>query len=177
MSTRPKGHHARAYAPILSVGSGARNRHHAGHPTGGRDLGGGPHRVTWRPLIRCHPDSGTLRIGAFVQRNLAPLPIRWFTRKRGRSCGALQWTTTVSLSLPRRNSPISKRSLDEKLRTDQSRLLAGRHAQAPAVLDHSRALPQGDGRAGPAFTGGARSCSGTVASDEATATRSRKPVN
>jgi hypothetical protein len=26
------------------------------------------------------------------------------------------------------------------------------HAQAPAVLDHSRTLPQGDGRAGPAFT-------------------------
>jgi len=25
-------------------------------------------------------------------------------------------------------------------------------AQAPAVLDHSRALPQGDGRARPAFT-------------------------
>ena len=38
--------------------------------------------------------------------------------------------------------------MDEKLRTDQSRLLTGRHAQAPAVLDHSRALPQGDGRAG-----------------------------
>jgi len=28
------------------------------------------------PLIRCHPDSGTLRIGAFVQRKLARLPIR-----------------------------------------------------------------------------------------------------
>ena len=27
-------------------------------------------------------------------------------------------------------------------------------AQAPAVLDHSRALPQGDGGARPAFTGG-----------------------
>src|SRR5262245_40414220 len=26
------------------------------------------------------------------------------------------------------------------------------HAQTPAVLDHSRTLPQGDGRAGPAFT-------------------------
>src|SRR5262249_60538646 len=26
------------------------------------------------------------------------------------------------------------------------------YAQAPAVLDHSRTLPQGDGRAGPAFT-------------------------
>src|SRR5262245_47742342 len=32
-------------------------------------------------------------------------------------------------------------------------LLTGRHAQAPAVLDHSRTLPQGDGRAGPTFTG------------------------
>src|SRR5215831_16991214 len=41
-------------------------------------------------------------------------------------------------------------------------LLTGHHAQAPAVLDHSRTLPQGDGRAGPAFTGGARSCSGTA---------------
>ena len=26
------------------------------------------------------------------------------------------------------------------------------YAQTPAVLDHSRTLPQGDGRAGPAFT-------------------------
>jgi hypothetical protein len=33
-------------------------------------------------------------------------------------------------------------------------LLTGHHAQAPAVLDHSRTLPQGDGRAGPAFAGG-----------------------
>src|SRR5262245_19122115 len=31
-------------------------------------------------------------------------------------------------------------------------LLTGHHAQTPAVLDHSRTLPQGDGRAGPAFT-------------------------
>src|SRR6516165_5696697 len=31
-------------------------------------------------------------------------------------------------------------------------LLTGHHAQTPAVLDHSRALPQGDGSAGPAFT-------------------------
>ena len=31
-------------------------------------------------------------------------------------------------------------------------LPTGHHAQAPAVLDHSRTLPQGDGRAGPAFT-------------------------
>src|SRR5262245_15061589 len=31
-------------------------------------------------------------------------------------------------------------------------LLTGHHAQSPAVLDHSRTLPQGDGRAGPAFT-------------------------
>src|SRR5262249_30639439 len=30
-----------------------------------------------------------------------------------------------------------------------------RHAQAPAVLDHSRTLPQGDGGTGPAFAGGA----------------------
>jgi hypothetical protein len=28
------------------------------------------------------------------------------------------------------------------------------HAQAPAVLDHTRTLPQGDGSAGPTFTGG-----------------------
>jgi hypothetical protein len=34
-------------------------------------------------------------------------------------------------------------------------LLTGHHAQASAVLDHSRALPQGDGRARPAFAGGA----------------------
>jgi hypothetical protein len=29
------------------------------------------------------------------------------------------------------------------------------HAQAPAVLNHSRTLPQGDGVARPAFAGGA----------------------
>ena len=29
-------------------------------------------------------------------------------RKRGRLCGALPWTTIVSLSLPRCNSPIRK---------------------------------------------------------------------
>src|SRR6516162_9780427 len=29
------------------------------------------------------------------------------------------------------------------------------HAQTPAVLDHSRTLPQGDGGTGPAFAGGA----------------------
>src|SRR5262249_4137466 len=29
------------------------------------------------------------------------------------------------------------------------------HAEAPAVLNHSRTLAQGDGRAGPAFAGGA----------------------
>src|SRR5262249_45669076 len=29
------------------------------------------------------------------------------------------------------------------------------HAQAPAALDHTPALPQGDGGAGPTFTGGA----------------------
>ena|SRR5215471_9001152 len=32
------------------------------------------------------------------------------------------------------------------------------HAQTPAVLDHSRALPQGDGSAGPAFARGAVRC-------------------
>src|SRR5262249_47859439 len=31
-------------------------------------------------------------------------------------------------------------------------LLTGHHAQAPAVLDDSRTLTQGDGRVGPAFT-------------------------
>src|SRR5262245_7227095 len=59
--------------------------------------------------------SGTLSIGAFVQRKLARSPIRCHTRNPGRSCGALPWTTTVSLSLPRSNSPIRKEELDEKL--------------------------------------------------------------
>ena len=34
-------------------------------------------------------------------------------------------------------------------------LLTRHHAQAPAVLDHSRTLPQSDGCTGPAFAGGA----------------------
>src|SRR5215467_1572541 len=37
-------------------------------------------------------------------------------------------------------------------------LLTRHHAQAPAVLDHSRALPQGDGSTGPAFARGAVRC-------------------
>src|SRR5262245_47627960 len=37
-------------------------------------------------------------------------------------------------------------------------LVRSSHAQAPAVLDHSRALPQGDGSARPAFAGGAVRC-------------------
>src|SRR5262249_52603922 len=42
-------------------------------------------------------------------------------RPQGRSCGALPWTTTVSLSLPRSNSPIRKEvRLAIKLRTDCS---------------------------------------------------------
>src|SRR5215813_1066166 len=36
-----------------------------------------------------------------------------------------------------------------------SRIASLHHAQAPAVLDHSCALPQGDGDARPALTGGA----------------------
>src|SRR5262249_59219152 len=34
-------------------------------------------------------------------------------------------------------------------------LLTRHHAQAAAVLDHSRTLPQGNGRSGPAFARGA----------------------
>src|SRR5262245_60476795 len=42
-------------------------------------------------------------------------------RPQGRLCGALRWTTTVSLKLPRSNSPIRKEErLDQKLRTDCS---------------------------------------------------------
>jgi hypothetical protein len=37
-----------------------------------------------------------------------------------------------------------KRILDNRTRLH--------HSQTPTVLDHSRAMPQGDGRAGPAFT-------------------------
>src|SRR5262245_28327905 len=42
-------------------------------------------------------------------------------RERGRLCGALPWTTIVSLSLPRSKSPIRKEEgLDQKFRTDCS---------------------------------------------------------
>ena len=40
----------------------------------------------------------------------------------------------------------------------KSRATVAYHAQAPAVLDHSRTLPQGDGRTGPAFTRRALGC-------------------
>ena len=51
-------------------------------------------------------------------------------------------------------------SKDQSQRHDTSApafatLVRPSHAQAPAVLDHSRTLPQGDGGAGPAFAGGA----------------------
>ena len=36
------------------------------------------------------------------------------------------------------------------------------HAQAPAVLDHSRTLAQGDGSSGPAFAGGAEGGDGKL---------------
>src|SRR5262249_525289 len=67
----------------------------------------------------CHPErsSRTLSIGAFVQRKLARLPIRWPTRKPARSCGALPTTTTVLPGLPSNNSPIRKK---ERLATDAS---------------------------------------------------------
>src|SRR6516225_10046176 len=44
---------------------------------------------------------------------------QWRTELR-RSCGALPWTTTVSLSLPKSNSPIRKEErLAIKLRTER----------------------------------------------------------
>src|SRR5262245_57479550 len=43
--------HARACAPILSVGSGAHSHDHTGDRTGGRDLGAGPHRMSCSHLI------------------------------------------------------------------------------------------------------------------------------
>ena len=36
-----------------------------------------------------------------------------------------------------------------------SRATVAYHAQPPAILDHSRTLPQGDGSTGPALAGGA----------------------
>ena len=44
---------------------------------------------------------------------------------------------------------------DTRSWTPAALLLTGHHAQAPAVLNHSRTLPQGDGGARPAFAGGA----------------------
>src|SRR5262249_6006250 len=42
------GHrHARACAPILSVGSGAHSHDPTGDRTGGCDLGAGPYRMSW----------------------------------------------------------------------------------------------------------------------------------
>src|SRR6516165_5494334 len=90
--------------------------------------------------------SGTLTIGASVQRKLARLPIRWLTRKPGRSCGALPWTTTASLSLPRSNSPIKKEErLAIKLRTDCSlvaaTVLKRFHPRLDRDASNSPALP------------------------------------
>src|SRR5262249_52701590 len=62
----------------------------------------------------------------------------------GRSCGALPWTTTVSLKLPRSNSPIRKEErLDQKLRTDCSlRLgLAVSEGKLLAIGPHTAMAP------------------------------------
>src|SRR5262249_451826 len=54
-------------------------------------------------------------------------------RKPGRSCGALPWTTTVLLRLPRSNSPIRKKErLAQKLRTE----FAGTIASAMGSFGH-----------------------------------------
>jgi hypothetical protein len=62
--------------------------------------------------------------------------------------------------MSRNDEQYDQKRGSEKLRIAFGRYLTtGReplhHAQAAAVLDHARALPQGDGGAGPAFAGGA----------------------
>jgi hypothetical protein len=61
--------------------------------------------------------------------------------ERGRSCGALPWTTTVSLSLPRSNSPIRKR-LDEKPREPIA--VRGPTARSPVAETVELAKPPHD---------------------------------
>src|SRR6516165_1575059 len=46
---RYRHRHARACAPILSLGSGAHSRDHAVDRTGGSDLGAVPHRMSFPP--------------------------------------------------------------------------------------------------------------------------------
>ena|SRR5262249_1662763 len=57
--------------------------------------------------------------------------------------------TRANLRLDASLPPCTLRSQKEKWNG------LSHHAQTPAVLDHSRTLPQGDGRAGPALAGGA----------------------
>jgi len=48
---RYRHQHARACAPILSVGPGAHSHHHTDDRTGGRDLGAVPRRMSWPPAL------------------------------------------------------------------------------------------------------------------------------
>jgi len=48
---RYRRRHARACAPILSVGSGAHSHDHTGDCTRGRDLGAVPRRMSWPPAL------------------------------------------------------------------------------------------------------------------------------
>ena len=81
-----------------------------------------PHRLVAAAACRKFV-SRTLTIGAFVQRKLARLPI-----------GALPTTTTVSLSLPRSNSPIRKEErLDQKLRAPKQRFSKLRYGHSLAL--------------------------------------------
>jgi hypothetical protein len=47
LASFPGGDHARTSAPILSVESGAHSHDHTDGCTGIRDLGAGPHRMSW----------------------------------------------------------------------------------------------------------------------------------
>jgi hypothetical protein len=58
-----KGHrHARACAPILSVGSRAHGHDYTGDRTGGRDLGTVPHRMSFPPPASRSGDPGKVAI-------------------------------------------------------------------------------------------------------------------
>src|SRR5262249_30180359 len=68
-----------------------------------------------------------------------------FTRQRGRLCGALPWTTTVSLSLRMSNSSIGK---EERLAIDASPVAAPKSQGQSVELSQQPLASSCDNRRG-----------------------------
>src|SRR5258707_13237296 len=92
-----------------------------------------------RPVLSWRWRLGPARFGSYRKpKGVCGVLADQMTHEGRGLCGALPWTTTVSLSLPRCNSPIRKR-LDEKLRTDcslRARIAAASDCRTIAIYEY-----------------------------------------